>query len=189
MRKRIPPCYSILIPIIGMAISVAGTALQSYQQSQQLNYQAKLQSAINNTQQGQVNKTLNVEYATANLQRSQEVRAAATKNFETTVSSMKAKGEARAALASTGLSGLSMDNILHEYDMAKSAQFNRTSQNLKFSSEGIDASNAATYLNAQTSLTGQPVPQPANMNSYLAGGLSIGGALASGAADIYKWKN
>lgn len=186
MRRRIPPCYQILIPIAMAIFSVATTTLQMYQQNQQMNYQARLQQGMNNVQGTQVNKTLNVEYATSALQLSQEARATASKNYESTVASMKAQSEARTALSSTGLSGLSLNNILHEYDMAKAAKFDRNSQNMKFTSEALDAANWTSHLNAQTSLSTQPVPQYAGSGAYLASGLAIGSSALGGAAEVYK---
>ena len=151
---------------IGLAIGAAGTVSNTISASQQANaygeYQKlQSQSALNNYIQQ--SKQLNTRYA-------QEQEASAEERQQIQIENMKAKATAQASAASSGIEGITIDNLFAGYDRATAVSNYTHAKNLEML--GLEFNNQLdAYRN-------QALSTIYSMQPY--SGASVGSTLLSG---------
>lgn len=154
------------ISAIGLAIGAAGTVANTISANQQAkaysNYQTLTsQAALNNYIQQ--SKQINLRYA-------QEQEANSEEKQQIRIENMKAKATAQASAATSGIEGLSIDNLFAGYDRATAVSDYTHARNLQML--GLEYNNQLdTYRN-------QALSSIYSMQPY--SGASAGSTLLSG---------
>ncbi len=176
-------CEPTTIALAGLAISAASTATGFIGAQQQ----ADAQEEYNAFQQEQTR--LNAEAAYANdfnaeqARLSQEAAADSREIQEAQIDAAKARATARTAAGEAGVSGLSVDALIADFNRSEARFRDATRQQQEF--DTLASRDRLRQADARKqSRINSAVPQPVQRPSFLGAALRIGGAGVSAAGEL-----
>jgi hypothetical protein len=175
----------LIVSAIGLVITIAATAWQLYQQSQQTAQQNKYQQRLAENRDKQIEDNYELSVASANQQyrqlqnrQQQESEAASQKEIQASREGAQARSTARLAAGEAGVSGLSVNALLQDF-MGQEARYRDAvktnagyaNDQLREEMKGVEA-QASGRIASITPYIKQPVDRP----NYIGGALRVGGA-------------
>lgn len=107
-------------------------------------------------------KAAAIEYKFAGRRMQEERKAAALDKQETARKAREAKATAQTQAGEAGVSGLSVDNLLGEFDSRKATFDNRVDTNLDMTTSQIQAEKQSSRARAQSRINSVRKPTPPN---------------------------
>lgn len=157
------------VSLIGFGLSAAGS-IMNYSAQQQAHSQSKRDAAIND-----YNARINFGYQQRDLntRQVQEQEAAAAKRFDAHLEAQRAKSTATVAAGEGGVTGLSVVQLLGDYDAKAGRYKDRVDQQLEGNIANIESQKKGSAANALDRINSVKVlPKP----SFIDAGLRIASA-------------
>jgi hypothetical protein len=166
-------------------VSGLGTPIYSYfAQQDAANKQASYQNSMYAANKQIAEQSLLSQYADVSMRQQQEAEKAAQEMGVIAAQAREARSTALTSSMESGVSGLSVDNLMADYFRKESSALVTTQKQLKntlFQFERTKTGLGAEYQARVLGMTPQPVEYP----SIVATGLRVGGAAAGIYSDLY----
>lgn len=174
-------------PAVALAGVQIGKALLSFAgRSQQANAQQSFEAARTRARQQQINQNAElanrayIQKAEAENRRlGQEQIRASQEAQDIQIERLEAQGNAEAAAAHAGVAGLSVQNLLNNYQRAEARYRDRIRQNVELVAEDVERRKDAYREEAKGRAASIPpyAPEPVERPSFLGTALQVGGVL------------
>lgn len=171
-------------PATQLAFTVAMGVMQYQAQQRQANAQAEYQNQLAIARNEQIER--NAELANrAFIQQSEQINrrtqqeqvAASEEIQQVQIERLDAQGRAEAAAAAAGVQGLSVQNLLNNFQRQEARYRSAVQQNLAFAQENAEAEKKGLRAQAEGRIASIPAyaPEPVARPSFFGTALGIGG--------------
>lgn len=158
------------LPVLGMALSIAG-GVAGYQQAKQ---QADAQNQMYRDNARDANKAAESQYAAIEHRAVQERTATEQKLFESNVDALKARSQARTAAGDAGVTGLSVNALLGDLWSQQSRRDDASIQNYETAQSDAAAQMDQVKSQTQSRINSVQRAKSPSMLPFLIGGLAGG---------------
>lgn len=168
-------CSPTAVAVVGLVISAAGTAASYQQQENAKNAQENFQKRRYEETAANAEASFLAQSAQNNLRIQQEAEAAAQATQQVKKQQAKARSAAVVSAGEAGVTGLSVDALLADFDRTASARNEAIRRNFEFTAQQIGVSGQGLAAQAQAQKNGA-IGKPVAGPSLVGAGLQIGGA-------------
>ena len=172
-------CEPTTLILLSTAVSAASTGLGFIAQSQQAAAEEEFQQRQFEITRANSNRNFLNQATQSNLRISQEEEAAQGERQAREIDRAQTVSSARVAAGEAGVSGISVDALLADFNRSASTRDQTTRRNVSLfrQQSGLELEGLAAQA---ANRTAGALPRPVQRPSLLGAGLQIGGTLASG---------